>query len=299
MPLIPIINPSVSPHNIYSRHRQTDLTLSGNTIIDKREWFNSFLPDLGLKQNNVSQLLDNLNKFFYFEEKLLELVPQATDLVEYSAILYLNFNLTQAYMDPVEAISNFKGKQPSSQIASELNRYFCLEAVFFPLSVVQGDCYSQEYQAVSNKTSQMMFCSVPQLYDSLTHIRNIYRPQKFMTADLAIQIILQNYNKINIPVNPHHLHYYQMSHLSSLISWSKYINHRFQLTNQAAEKLLTFPDIRKNKKFCSFLQPKTMSGSEKYGILIFALDYLFTYRPGFKESVIARALQINTTLSDT
>lgn len=304
MSLISIINPDLKPWNIFNNHRSPDLTVSGNVIIDGKEWFNSYLspPPQSVHISDAGWMFDSLKHFFAMEEKILLLNQPHRDLKFYLLLLYLSINLTQAYLDPVEAIATRK-RWPkryktinkllditSKQIDS-LTRYFSLETIIFPLIIFNNQNLDSR-RSVFNKTADLLMCSTNALNGALTRINGIFQPTKFMDKYTASEIINNSAGKVNIFIKPEDQFNYDLQTISSIITWSKYIGKRFSATNQTLKYLLNHRDVADDFYLMERIKSKSTSGSEKYGIAIFLLTYLFNKDPLLKLSVVGRAKQI-------
>lgn len=305
MPLFTIVNPNLKPWNIFNKHESPDLTISGNVIINGREWFNSYLspPSFEMNVSKTKWMFDNLKLFFQIEEKILMSNQPVKDFKYYLALLYLSINLTQAYLDPIEAIATRK-KWPkkynsynkmvkiSEKQVDSLTNYFSLETIIFPLTVLINQKQNKHFRLAFNKTAKLLMCSNKDLATALTRINNTFQPKKFMDTDAAFKLITNNVRRIGLNICPKDKFNYDLQTLSSIITWSKYINIRFRLTNDTLTHLLDFKEITNDKYLAKVINPKTSSGSEKYGIAIYCLVYLFNKSNNLKSSVIKKAKQI-------
>ena len=195
-------------------------------------------------------------------------------------------------MDPVEALTtnklstiSYPNFLPTSKdTLSILSQCPSPEVAYIPLAILNIKNKDEEIIAKAKKYYQnILGCTRKQIEEALTYSERLYSYSSFMSHKQAMKILELTTNKIaNLrKISKKYEYIYKMQEVNGIMTWSKYLltqiqppRRRYDSTNNILSKVRGLPFIKENRSLLSKINPRTISGSEKQGLLIFTLNQI-------------------------
>lgn len=270
--------------------------------VDKGNGFNyskhlSLVGDLFTEKNILSTLLGlkkQLTDFIELDIKLTNTLRKESNLNELLATIHLGINLADELFFPLEGLVTRKRPQYDfiCQSISEDHqaeialKTFNIDSVMLPLAVAANQDANAEVKKACMKVCKLMFCTEPELDQTLKFLEKTFRCKKFMPLPLALNIIEENVAKIDTENSLDEIDRAAciLNELIGMITWSKY----FPISlNNSKHRNYTWTDIVKDVGLESSLVGS--SGSEKHGRLIYFLGKNFNKDNKIKKEILLRS----------
>lgn len=239
----------------------------------------------------VSSLKSRVNNYFNCIESKLFLSNIGFDNeISLLGFVLAGLNLMQEYMDPVETLTTLKTSTVLKLLDSELksvsnleivDRFPSSEVAYIPMVVlINGGYKGESLNDVFNYYQELFEIDKDTLLESAEYSNNLYDYSKYMSLSTAKKINDSTAKKINSlkVVKREEEIMYHFQQLNGIMTWSKYILlgksnkwRRYDSTNNILQELKKMDFIRNDDDLNQLLVPKTVSGSEKQGLLIFLL----------------------------